>query len=243
MGRGLRYVIDLFDDKGVILGYQDFKGKYEVEIDFLSFYSLTHSIKYEWKKNMPIYMNMEATGAIRNTIIKLTNKTKVCRYIYFELLKALPINNINQEKWARAGIVIDNDKWVEMYRHCHHLTVNNTLRSFQYLTLQHRIVTNRLLQQLLYNITHSNLCHFCQAKTETIQHLLFECIIVQRFWKDISMYLLGYLDLNRYLNKKDVIIGVENTPHDITLNFVFLLGKRYIYVTRCLKRTLNLSAF
>ena len=89
----------------------------------------------------------------------------------------------------------------------------------------------------------SSLCYYCKTQIETIEHLLFDCICVQRFWKDVSMYLQGYLDINQSLNKKDVIIGVKNSENDKLTNFVFLLVKRYIYVTRCIQKTLNLSAF
>ena len=34
---------------GGVLGYQDFKEKFKVEINFVDFYSLVHSLKSEWK--------------------------------------------------------------------------------------------------------------------------------------------------------------------------------------------------
>ena len=46
--KGVKYVNDLLVDMGQLYGYSDFKQKYDIEINFVDFYSMTHSIPREY---------------------------------------------------------------------------------------------------------------------------------------------------------------------------------------------------
>ena len=87
-------------------------------------------------------------------------------------------------------------------------------------------------------IEYSN-CTFCDNHEETIDHLLYECQHVLRFWLDIARMLPS--ELNFTLTKRNIIIGSTHMLN--LLNHVCILGKRYIYVTRCLKQHLNVTSF
>ena len=48
--KGIAYVNDILSQSGDCLGYYDFIERYQFKINFVDFYSLTHSIPRHWLK-------------------------------------------------------------------------------------------------------------------------------------------------------------------------------------------------
>ena len=113
-------------------------------------------------------------------------------------------------------------------------------RNFQYRLLQRAIITNTNLFK--WGLVPSNLCSFCQLEEENIVHLLFQCQEVQYIWNKFQNYLQ-----QRY-NIQNISLGIQerfanriiNNPNHFA-NFMCLIVKQYIYRTRCLKESLQLS--
>ena len=82
-------------------------------------------------------------------------------------------------------------------------------------------------------------CHFCQKEVGTIEHLFFEFNIVNQLWKDFAKLLPRELNFNACLNRKDLLIGTVQEKYNVLLNHILIIGKRYIYVNRCLDKPLN----
>jgi len=71
-------------------------------------------------------------------------------------------------------------------------TIESALRAFQYKLLNRAIATNKYSE--ICKIKESNLCNFCQIEIEKIEHLFWECPIVQTFWQDnLPLALPGYI--------------------------------------------------
>ena len=47
--KGVRFVNDLLNVDGQFLSFIDFKNRYDIDIDFLTYYGLIHAIKDNWK--------------------------------------------------------------------------------------------------------------------------------------------------------------------------------------------------
>ena len=51
ISKGIAYVNDLLSNSGDRLGYYDFIERYQIKINFVDFYSLTHSLPSHWLKS------------------------------------------------------------------------------------------------------------------------------------------------------------------------------------------------
>ena len=86
------------------------------------------------------------------------------------------------------------------------------LRWFQYRILHRILTTNNFAYKL--NIIENDLCTFCNGNKESIEHLLWECNIVQTFW---NRFYTGYCKLvNTYLT------------YHILLNLYYLIVKKML---------------
>ena len=164
---------------------------------------------------------------------------KVCRYVYSELLSHMVYEGNARDKWSILGMHLTDVQWKRMYKQPFIATTESKLRSFQFQIFNRSLVTNKFLH--MCKIKDNALCYFCDKNVETIDHLLFECDAVQLFWKNMAAR-LG-IDVNTYIVEKSVLLGIEKDENQILLNFIFMLGKCYIYVTKCLKRRLCVEQF
>ena len=67
-------------------------------------------------------------------------------------------------------------------------------------------------------------CSFCKSQSETLSHLLFDCIKTS-FWRDFEFYFYCLSKEFVHLTLKDVIVGIIITKCPL-LNYLWL---RYIY--------------
>jgi len=236
---GLNYIKDLFNEKGTILGYQEFIEKFRVNVNFVDFYSLMHCLKQDWKHQADI-KNL-GKGKIMECIEKITQVKKVCKYIYSIMASEDTMLNNNEIKWSKLGFTIEQDEWKKYYNLPYIATIESKLRSFQYHILKRSLITNTFLY--MCHITDSNLCEFCKSEPETLEHLFFDCTVVKLFWKDIAAHMPKDIPLMKYWSKKNVLLGVLNIEKANVLNHVYLLIKRFIYIRRCLKMHLCVNTF
>ena len=235
---GLNYVKDLMDNNGRVLGYLDFKNKFNVNVNFVDFYSLMHCIKREWK-GVHTTCN-EINGRVKQLINKIIN-TKVCKYVYSDILQNVKYASNSQAKWTELGFKIDNDEWKDIYRLPVKVTTESKLQSFQYQVVKRSLVTNKSLY--LWKIKESDCCQFCKRHVETIEHLFFECNVVKHFWSDVSRWLPPELKFGVFVSRKNVLLGDTRYEGSLLLNHLCILIKRYIYVSKCLDRQLNIISF
>ena len=79
-------------------------------------------------------------------------------------------------------------------------TKNIKLQNFNCKFLMRIIPTNKFL--LKCNIGHTALCEFCSMEIEILNHLFGECIHVQHFWTNLSVFLQEYIYNNSIQLKK-----------------------------------------
>ena len=89
-------------------------------------------------------------------------------------------------------------------------------------------------------------CSFCENEPENMQHLFWECTVVQQFWKSFEHLLHSKCGnvMNMQLTQEIVLFGnAENFESDDVIDFLILFAKFYIYKCRLDKRHPEISLF
>jgi hypothetical protein len=162
---------------------------------------------------------------------------KVCKYVYKIIMEKKMVEHHKIEKWSEKIGVDVTEEWFESLKSLRKATVCSKLRSFQFMIVHRALVTNEFLYKC--NIKYSDKCYFCGEYSESIEHLFCDCIIIKRLWYEFSEKLLPHMDLQRYIEKQYIIFGINNEEHNKLINHLFILVKRYIYVTRCKGKDLS----
>ena len=176
----INFVKDLIDENGNFLTYNEFVRSYNVRSNFLEYYGVINSIKS--------YINtlevVDDEVPIKSVLIPmnlqplLINK-KGCRAIYSILIQC-DIVPKSQSKWNDI-YCNESLNWKDIYFLPFKICRNTKLQWFQF-RINHRILaTNRLLHQM--SIREHDLCTFCKAETETIQHIFLAMSYCLRFYR------------------------------------------------------------
>ena len=93
-------------------------------------------------------------------------------------------------------------------------------------------MTNIVLKEM--KIADSNKCSFCHEQRDSIQHFLWRCQFVQRFWLDYEKLVNEKCSLasNMKLNENIVLFGTDlGFRTDAVTDFIIVSAKYYIF--RC----------
>ena len=218
---------DIMSPNGKIFGYQEFKQFYNININFLDFYSLTHCIPKESKHMLSTKLPKEN---VKQTFLeRILNVQKVSHFVYVNIRSRAEYNRGHEEKWAVIlNKNLDTNMWSEIYLNNFRCCVDSSMRAFQYSILLRTVPTNKFLFRC--KLVASDKCYFCNENTESIEHVFYLCPFVKNFWfKVISM-----IDLSEYANQKleisEFLLGVTTGKHKDSINFLFTIVKRYISV-------------
>ncbi len=154
--KGLNYVKDLLNDEGQVLGYQDFKNKFNFNVNFVDFYSLMHCLRPDWKHRKG---NLKSTeNKIKLAMEKIRKTRKVCKMVYSNMMQQYKCEATNESKWHNIGVKINQEEWKMIYKIPFNVTIETKLQGFQYQIIKRCLVTNKYLY--MCKIKDTDLCQF-----------------------------------------------------------------------------------
>ena len=229
--KGIVRLTDLLDGKGDVLSWKKFSEKFQIKIPFTEYYGVTQAIPQKWKNKLVTRWDKAKPSQIEC----YRNCQQVVKIVYKEFTrkenllvnKAQIVTNILQE-------TIEVDGLLKSINNIKYFIICEKLRSFQYCMLMNALVTNIHLKH--YGVRNNSLCSNCHAHTETVKHLMFDCLKV----KDLRLWIENVCTVK--LNYKSIfLIDMHNNPR-FAQNSMVLIVKFYIYRSRCLNERLSVTS-
>ena len=238
ISKGIAYVNDLLSNSGDRLGYYDFIERYQIKINFVDFYSLTHSLPSHWLKSGK---TQQKEGEMKLTFLQsFLQQKQTSKWVYQKLRTLNKYNRGHEIKWAEIlGREISESDWSKYYRNNFQSVIETSLRDFQYQILTRSIPTNRFLSKC--KLTESDKCFYCKECVETVEHLFWYCPVVKTFWFNLFDVIFVNREISFNLDDAKVLLGgAENENKDV-LNYLFTVVKKYIYNTKCKQQQLSIK--
>ena len=211
--KGIFTVGDIVDFDGNILAINVLKDRYNLNINFLNYYTVKSKVLGFLNK----YRNCVSSGKLRqislirpylpfhaNIIFRISKSN----HFYKNLMQIKDHKEItNHElKWnSQLSDLIYNENWNIYYKACFKAIKDNSLVWFQYRVLFRILGTRSYLYKI--KITDSNLCGLCGSHSETITHLFVECPKVKDLWTNISKWFENKLSIKIELDTPSKILG------------------------------------
>ena len=206
--KGLVYVHQLFD-KGSFKSYPQMKQEYG--IGEMRYNGLRSAIPSEWKvffseNSKGMYMPLAPSNydqCVAGIIVNLSWE------VYKFLSEDVTLIHNKYIKWTQdlgeslcEGLLDYGKLHSQIYK----LTNVPKLRSFQYRLLQRGLTTNILLKK--WGIVASENCYYCKKEPETVIHLLCQCDVVQKLWKEVSIFIRDqYQVKNVNITDRNIILN------------------------------------
>ena len=123
-------------------------------------------------------------------------------------------------------------------------TKSSKLRVFIFKFLHRRLATNTFLKKM--GLVDDEICIFCQSERENLFHLFWECAKTELFWNSIFSWFQSCKIISKEVNLQvDVALGLrpDNSKQKLQVNFLFLLSKYFIWLSKLKERLPRLDEF
>ena len=114
------------------------------------------------------------------------------------------------------------------------------VRAFQYKVLNSILFTNT--KPFKIGFVTDDKCSFCKSQSETLSHLLFDCIKTRSFWRDFEFYFYSLSKGFVHLTLKDGIVAIIITKCPLP-NYLVLIAKIYLWNCRRTQILPNITGF
>ena len=234
------YQIGQLKENDRYLTLQELNTKFNTNLNFLHYRSLLGAIKTYTSK----FQNLKSKSTLEkqpflNLIISCK---KGAARIYQEILEET--NDITGLKKCITKMSINKDLWLKSFNILKKSTKDTKLWWIQFRILHQILTTNRSVSK--FKPEQNHLCSFCNAHSETIQHLFWECRKTKQFWISLSEFInkRAIHSHNFRFTHNLVFFGVcDSIQTDNICNLIILMAKFYIYRCKVQKNDLNLKVF
>lgn len=231
---------DLMNVDGNLLDFNGFVEKYELNINFMEFFSIRTVIETYIKSSGLGFQNSSVMDCqVPFNIKQIVKHQKGCREVY-KVLNDKDINSKNKQKWEED--LNEELDWKSIYILPAKCSNNTKIHWFQYRIIHRILATNDLLYK--YKIKQDNLCSFCKTSRETLIHLFWDCEIVQEFWENVETWIAEKSDYIIIADELSCIFGLFRTEfYNITINYILILTRYYIYKCKIKNKKLNMKTW
>ena len=236
---GIHFISQLMNEDA-FLTCDQFNQKYDLHLDFLTHHAIVRCILRNSKfeeleegkklvKHQPVYQIILKDKKGAHTIYQtFLDSAQECK---------------GKSKWTQTVAISDED-WIGSFMLLKRTTKDTKLRWLQFRITHSILTTNRSVSK--FKNEQSHLCTFCNRASETIQHLLWQCDIVQSFWNKLIEIINKRCKHSHELKLDEtlVLFGVsEFIFTDTVLGLILLSSKLYIYKCKVQGTELNLKIF
>ena len=231
---GIQQIHHLLKRDGSVLSYVEFKNKFHVNFDFVTFYGLIQSIPKTWLNicKMPDRERQKFKPPLLQQIFETNRHTKLIYDILIQNYASFPLSPM--EKWKRdMNTDISKEKWCRIFCAMYKITISSKLRAFLYRFVHRCLRTNTFLFKV--GISDTEKCSFCGIEKETFYHLFWECPVTQRFLQHIKTWLHEETGTVINLTQEEILFGT--CPQSLSyLNMIFCVSKQIIWRSKIEKQ-------
>ena len=234
---GIRYISDLVTNNKW-KSIQEIAEEYYINLGLLEYLGILNAVPVQWRRlikeyNDEIPREDEGTSNIDN-ICKMVKVNKETYQKLTQVKCEMPTN-----KWhgwvTDLNLSLNELDWLDCLPLIHKCTTSTKLRSLGYRFMLRDVLTNNRLIHM--GKSETVMCYLCNAATETIAHLYWECLHNRRLWERLKLFLIDNFDWEVNVDPTEMLMGVSNTDTTISMpllyNLLCLITKRYIHSCKC----------
>ena len=247
---GVIKVRDLFRPDYTFINLQELCTRNNVKCNFIQVIRLKKAIPQQWIADISSQLTQNLVSN-EDMCINLMIKDKdrnvhICKastkMIYESIIISKYVRPTALIKWSEQ-FEIDESDWSSIFQLPFKTTRETKLQTLQY-KLIHRIIPCKkwLFNQKVISYPYCTSCS--EECIENIQHLFIQCSKPKEFWKNLESWWNRSLEPKIQLTNKHILFGIYYDLHDfITVNYIIILAKWFIFTNAYLEREINMYRF
>ena len=242
--RGVYFVQDRFKNTGKYLSYEEFKTKYNIEINFIYYCQILSAIPKSLKlKAMTVEKPPE-------TIIEESDVYQLCegKTIRLSKMRCRDYYSLFQGKWETQPTSVRSwskhypsfaNKWNNLFKNISKMSADNKLRQFSFKLLHKILGTKKELKR--YKIKPDDECFFCKSP-DSLEHTFLACSVAEDFYYEMMTWFNNEQKSQFNMTKQQILFNDFTLPigsqHLLKWKFgIFItLMKKYIYDCKMMEK-------
>ena len=230
------------------MDYNDFCERYDCQISEVKYIDIRYTINLALQKlKLPQSRLNCAQYPQRPILIDIAmSTTKGCSAYYKLLTTKSTLNNkihLREAKWhVELNSQFSLNFWDNARRFYTKIDFDNQLKWLQFQIVRNSLQTNVIVSHFKRNISKN--CTFCEdpASEELVSHLFWSCPRVNNFLIDVFAFFCN-TGLIFTPTREQLLFGFSNFQPYHPKNFISLVVKKYIWVTKFRTANLTLDGF
>ena len=233
--KGIQQITHLMKDRDNFLSFHEFKERYDVQTNFLTFHSLISALKSLKANNR--YPLLVGNGDFESLVLKFLKPHKANKIVYEKLASLKRQFPLRSQQKCSADCELESHEtldWQSIYGHSLRCAKITKLITFQFKLLHRRLATNDFLKKI--GSKEDNMCTFCNIEVESLVHLFWFCKATSCFWRCFKQWLItekGMTDLAAINLNPAIVLGLK--PHSFRnkrVHLFFLIARYFIWFSK-----------
>ena len=245
---GIYYIQDILNENGKFLTFEEFNRKYNMSVNFLTFFQILASIPPNLKSKAASTLRPKNSVLDNSDIFDFSTKKSVllskmkCKDYYLLFQEKSEVIPTAIKSWVKHYSGIE-DKWKKLFQNIPHLSADNKLRQFSFKLLHRILVTKKELKR--FKISDSEDCFFCKSP-DSLEHAFLECPAGLNLFQEVLTWFNNEHRVNFTPSKIQLLFKdydlPPNTSPNLTRKFGILIvqTQKYYYSCKMLEKTINL---
>ena len=138
--------------------------------------------------------------------VPTANKLSVTAGMAYQILLKNVVKPPTAQRSLNNLLRLNSVDWTKVYKLPRQVTIESSLRSFQYKILNNILYLNETLFK--FKIAASPLCSLCKLHNETIIHLFTSCRVTLTLWEQLRSWISGTgIRLPESMDPQTIILG------------------------------------
>lgn len=250
--KNIVFVQDLLNSQGKFLSIEEFREKYNLNLNFLQYCQITSAIPTWLKRSASEHRNIRQIISLEESHqyqlskdITLDLRKMRCKQFYKLFVESIDVEPTAIKTWRKYSGEIA-DQWTTSIQKTFKTTRDNKLKQFYFKLLHRILVTNKELNR--FGITNEVQCALC-GENDSIEHAFLECqpliTLYQKslkWFNDLHKTNVKIGPIQMFLNLLPPIPNLSNQQINC-LRLLLLLAKQYSYVCKTLQKNADTAEF
>ena len=229
-----------------IMEWVDFCERYACNISHNKFIDVRYILKLAVQKlHLSDVRLNSASSPQKPFLIDMSLCTvKGCSMYYKILTKKSVLHNkisVRETKWhEELGTHFSINFWNNSRRLYSTINFDNKLKWLQFQIIRNSLQTNYIVSH--FKRTVSKKCQYCSQSDELVSHLFWTCHVVNSFLNEIFTF-FAEINFEYTPSKAQMIFGFHELPFSHPKNYISLIIKRYVWITKFKSCQLIMSGF
>lgn len=234
--KGISTLEHLLDPNLNFLTFEEFKLRYQLQTNFLTYYGVINAIPKECKRS--IRQTDPPQEPLENSFHNL--KTLTTKAIHKSFVNAIFEEPTAKQRLIGNGLASDQVK--NYFNLAFSITKETKLTMFQYKILHNIVFTKSKLFKA--KLTSSDRCYLCLNTKQDLRHMLVLCPAVSEFWKAFLDWYKTHTSIKLELSTVKILYGIiGNDKLNKLTNHLLLIAKYYIYCCSINEESLSLNVY